>query len=137
MPYRVYHTADGAIGIAVGSEKLWAAFCAAIERPELARHPDYETNAGRIRKRAALGPVLESAFRERSTAEWHARLQAAGIPASPVRNFGDVVNDPQSAVRNMFPALEHPTAGLHRVTGTPVKLSETPGAPGHPAPLTG
>ena len=27
--------------------------------------------------------------------------------------------------------------GKHRVTGTPVKLSETPGAPGEPAPLLG
>jgi crotonobetainyl-CoA:carnitine CoA-transferase CaiB-like acyl-CoA transferase len=37
----------------------------------------------------------------------------------------------------MFPTLEHPTAGPHRVTGTPVKLSETPGAVGAPAPLLG
>ena len=37
----------------------------------------------------------------------------------------------------MFPEMDHPTAGRHRVTGTPVKLSETPGAPGVPAPLLG
>ena len=37
----------------------------------------------------------------------------------------------------MFPELDHPTAGRHRVTGTPVKLSETPGEPGEPAPLLG
>jgi len=70
-------------------------------------------------------------------AEWTARLQSAGIPASPVRTFEDVVDHPQSAVRQMFPTLHHPTAGAHRVTGTPVKLSDTPGGPGLPAPALG
>jgi crotonobetainyl-CoA:carnitine CoA-transferase CaiB-like acyl-CoA transferase len=33
--------------------------------------------------------------------------------------------------------MEHRTAGPHRVTGTPVKLSETPGGPSGPAPRLG
>jgi crotonobetainyl-CoA:carnitine CoA-transferase CaiB-like acyl-CoA transferase len=37
----------------------------------------------------------------------------------------------------MFPMMDHPKAGPHRVTGTPVKLSDTPGRPGAPAPLLG
>jgi CoA:oxalate CoA-transferase len=48
-----------------------------------------------------------------------------------------VIEHPQSAIRQMFPSLDHPTAGAHRVTGTPIKLSETPGSPGLPAPLLG
>ena len=137
VPYRVYPTADRPIAIAVGSEKLWSAFCGAIERPELETHPDYSSNAARIRNREALEPLLEEVFRRRPVAEWIGRLQTAGIPASPVRNFEEVAEHPQSAVRAMFPEIEHPTAGRHRVTGTPVKLSETPGAPGAPAPLLG
>jgi crotonobetainyl-CoA:carnitine CoA-transferase CaiB-like acyl-CoA transferase len=137
VPYRVFHTKDRAVAIAVGSEKLWSAFCCAIERPDLERHPDYATNAERIRNRETLEPLLEKVFRTRSEAEWIARLQAAGIPASVVRNFEEVAEHPQSAIRRMFPELDHPTAGRHRVTGTPVKLSETPGKPGEPAPLLG
>jgi formyl-CoA transferase/CoA:oxalate CoA-transferase len=137
VPYRVFHTADRAVAIAVGSEKLWSAFCRAIERPDLERRPDYATNAERIRNREALEPLLEDVFLARPAAEWIARLQAAGIPASLVRNFEEVAEHPQWAVRRMFPEMDHPTAGRHRVTGTPVKLSETPGAPGAPAPLLG
>ncbi len=137
VPYRVFHTKDRAVAIAVGSEKLWSAFCRVIERPDLERHFDYATNAERIRNREMLEPLLEDVFRTCPAAEWIARLQAAGIPASLVRNFGDVAGHPQSAIRHMFPELDHPTAGRHRVTGTPVKLSETPGAPGEPAPLLG
>jgi crotonobetainyl-CoA:carnitine CoA-transferase CaiB-like acyl-CoA transferase len=137
VPYRCYRAADREIGVAVGSERLWAAFCRAIGRPELERHPDYATNADRIRNRAVLEPLLEAVFRDRPAAEWIERLRASGVPASLARNFAEVVDDPQSAVREMFPRLEHRTAGPHRVTGTPIKLSDTPGAPGLAAPLLG
>ena len=137
VPYRVFHTADRAIAIAVGSERLWAAFCRAIDQPALEQHPDYQTNAARIRNRAALEPLLDEVFRLRPSALWIDRLQSAGIPASLVRNFEDVVNHPQSAVRAMFPTLEHPIVGPHRVTGPPIKLSETPASLGLPAPFLG
>jgi len=137
VPYRVFHTKDRAVAIAVGSEKLWSAFCRTIERPDLEQRPEYATNAERIRNRETLEPLLEDVFRARPVAEWITRLQAAGIPASPVRNFEEVAAHPQSAVRCMFPEMDHATAGRHRVTGTPVKLSETPGSPGQPAPLLG
>ena len=137
VPYRVFHTKDRAVAIAVGSEKLWSAFCRAIERPDLERRPEYATNAERIRNRETLEPLLEDVFRTRFVADWITRVQAAGIPASLVRDFVEVAQHPQSAARCMFPEMVHPTAGRHRVTGTPVKLSETPGGPGQPAPLLG
>ena len=137
VPYRCFHTLDGTVALAVGSDRLWSAFCRAIERPELEKHADYANNAARIRNRSVLEPLLEEVFRQRPADEWVARLQQAGIPASPVRTFADVVRHPQSQVRQMFPWMDHLTAGPHRVTGTPVKLSETPGSPGIPAPLLG
>ena len=82
-------------------------------------------------------PCWRVSFARGRQPEWIESLHGAGIPASPVRNFKDVVEHPQSAVREMFPTVNHPKAGTHRVTGTPVKLSETPGAPGAPAPLLG
>lgn len=137
VPYRVYRTSDGGVAIAIGSEKLWSAFCGAIGREEWTTRPQFATNAERIRNRSALEPLLEEVFGQETTAEWMRRLRSAGIPSSPVRNFEEVVSDPQMAVREMFPMLDHPTAGPRRVTGTPVKLSGTPGRPELPAPLLG
>jgi formyl-CoA transferase/CoA:oxalate CoA-transferase len=137
VPYRVFHASDRQIAIAVGSEKLWAQFCAAIERPDLTQHPDYCSNALRIINRSALEPLLDEVMRHRTGAEWIERLQGAGIPASLVRNFQEVSEHPQSAAREMFPMMEHATAGPHQVTGTPIKLSDTPGSPGAGAPLLG
>jgi crotonobetainyl-CoA:carnitine CoA-transferase CaiB-like acyl-CoA transferase len=100
VPYRVFKTKDRAIAVAVGSEKLWSVFCRAIERPDLERHPGYETNAARIRNRDALEPLLEGVFLQRPVAEWIVRLQGAGIPASLVRNFQEVVEHPQWNIRS-------------------------------------
>ena len=137
VPYRVFQARDRALAIAVGSEKLWMAFCRALERTDLESHPDYASNAERIRNRDALEELLAGIFQERPVAEWLERLQSAGVPCSLVRDFREVAEHPQSAVREMFPVIDHPTAGRHRVTGTPVKLSETPGHPASPAPLLG
>ena len=137
VPYRVYQASDRQIAIAVGSERLWSIFCAAIERADLEKNPDYRTNALRIENRKRLEPILEGIFSKRPADEWVTRLQAVGVPSSLVRNFGEVETHPQSEVRKMFPILNHPAAGAHKVTGTPVKLSETPGQPDLPAPLLG
>jgi crotonobetainyl-CoA:carnitine CoA-transferase CaiB-like acyl-CoA transferase len=137
VPYRCYRASDREVAIAIGSEKLWSAFCRALERPDLEKYPDYATNADRIRNRKVLEPILDSIFAQRSGAEWIERLQAEGIPSSLVRDFGEVSKDPQSGLRQMFPVVDHPTANKHQVTGTPVKLSDTPGSPSSPAPLLG
>lgn len=137
VPYRVFDASDRVFSIAVGSEKLWAAFCRAIGQPELQSHTDYATNALRIKNRQALETILQDVFRGRTAAEWIEILGAVGTPCSLVRTFEEVVEHPQAAFRQMFPWMEHPAAGKHRVTGPPVKMSETPGKPTRPAPLLG
>jgi crotonobetainyl-CoA:carnitine CoA-transferase CaiB-like acyl-CoA transferase len=132
VPYRGYPTRDREIVIAVASQKLWKIFCASLNRPDLADHPDYATNPLRVANRKVLEPILEQTLRSRTCAEWAKIFADFGIPCSPVRNLEEVVNDPQSAAREMFP-----NAGTSRITGPPVKLSDTPGEAQHPAPKLG
>jgi crotonobetainyl-CoA:carnitine CoA-transferase CaiB-like acyl-CoA transferase len=132
VPYRGFPTKDREIVIAVASQKLWRTFCTAIGRSDLADHPDYVTNALRVENRRVLEPLITDIFRTRTSAEWSKIFAEFGIPCSPVRGLDEVVNDPQAAAREMFPQ-----AGDSRVTGPPVKLSGTPGAPKYPAPLLG
>ena len=84
-----------------------------------------------------LHEILNAVFRERDVSEWIERLGAAGIPCSPVRTFAEVVAHPQTAVREMFPTIDCPATGPHRVTGCPVKLSDTPAHVGPAAPGLG
>ena len=137
VPYRVFSAQDRDFALAVGSEKLWTAFCQAIARPDLEQHPDYATNALRVRHRAVFEPILSDVFRHAPAGQWIARLHSAGVPCSLVRNLREVVEDPQSEFRGMFPLIDHPTIGPHRVTGRPVKMSDTPGGSSMPAPALG
>jgi len=137
MPYQVFHAQDRVFALAIGSEKLWATFCGAIGHPELQAHADYASNALRIQNRQSLESVLQQIFRTHGAAHWVEVLGSVGIPCCLVRTFDEVVQHPQSAVRQMFPWIEHPTAGKHRVTGSPIKLSASPGEPTTAAPLLG
>ncbi|MEY3283157.1 MAG: hypothetical protein RIR86_1170 [Acidobacteriota bacterium] len=136
-PYRCYAAADRSFAIAAGSERLWLALCEAIGRSDLSAHPDYRTNSKRVENRQSLDALLEEIFRQQPAAIWIERLNAAGIPCALVRTFTEVLHDPQSAVRDMFPTLDHPRAGRHRVTGAPVKFSLSPGQHHLAAPLLG
>ena len=137
VPYKVYRASDREFALAVGSEKLWAAFCGVLKRPEIEQDPRFATNAERIRNREEFERLLDHIFLGNTAGEWVSQLRAAGVPSSLVRNFGEVVDDPQCALREMFPSLEHSKAGKHRVTGTPIKLKDTPGRVSTPAPLLG
>ncbi|GAB6876623.1 CaiB/BaiF CoA transferase family protein [Thermaerobacter litoralis] len=137
VPYQAFATADGHLIVAVGNDSLWRRFCEAAERPDLAADPRYATNAGRVEHREELLPELEALMRSRTTAEWLRRLDRAGVPAGPILSIADLAQDPHVQHRQMIVSLEHPRAGVIRVTGIPVKLSATPGAIYAPPPLLG
>jgi len=137
VPYRNFVCADREITLAVASDKLWKSFCEAIGRSELGNHPDYSTNPLRVKNRGVLEPMLESMFRSRPAAHWVELLAKHGVPATVVRNLKEVLDDEQTAARNMTPIVQHAVAGPIRVIGVPVQLSETPGRIGSAAPLLG
>jgi formyl-CoA transferase/CoA:oxalate CoA-transferase len=128
VPYRNFTCSDREITIAVASDKLWESFCLAISRPDLLNDQRYRSNPLRVEHRAELEPLLEELFRGRAAAHWLELLERAGIPCSLVRNLREVVEDQHLQARDMLPEVEHPTAGRIRVTGAPVKLSQSPAA---------
>jgi formyl-CoA transferase/CoA:oxalate CoA-transferase len=137
VPYRNFVCEDREITLAVASDKLWKSFCEGIGRSELCSHPDYTTNPLRVKNRGVLEPMLEAMFRSHPAAYWVELLARHGVPATVVRNLQEVIDDEQTAARNMTPVVEHAIAGPIRVIGVPVQLSETPGRIGSAAPLLG
>jgi crotonobetainyl-CoA:carnitine CoA-transferase CaiB-like acyl-CoA transferase len=139
VPYETFRAADGFVNLAVGNDALWRAFCAAAGAPlaALADDPRFRTNQLRVENRAALAAILEPLVAERTVEEWVALCERAGVPAGPILDVAQALAHPQVVARGMVVALEHPRAGRTRVTGVPVRLSETPGAVRTPAPTIG
>jgi crotonobetainyl-CoA:carnitine CoA-transferase CaiB-like acyl-CoA transferase len=123
-PYETFTTSDGEIVIAVGNDGTWQKFCPAIGLPELASDPRFTSNKDRMENYDAMRSPIDRAFRTATSAEWIARLNAAGVANGEVRNIGQMLNDPQLAARQMIETLMHPTVGATRVIGAPIKLSE-------------
>jgi formyl-CoA transferase/CoA:oxalate CoA-transferase len=132
VPYQAFPTQDGHVVVAVFAEKFWAGFCRAIERPDLAADPRFDSNPKRVERRDELVPVLEAVFPARTTAEWLVRLQREGVPVAPINTVDRVVSDPQVRLREMVVDLEHPTLGTLSTLGTPVRAAGSP--PFRPAP---
>ena len=137
VPYQAFPTRDGHLVVAVFAEKFWAGFCRAIERPELAADPRFDSNLKRVERRAELVPVLEAVFPARTTAEWLALMQREGVPAAPINTVDRVVSDAQVRLREMVVDLDHPTLGRLSTLGTPLKVVGAPSFRPAPPPALG
>jgi crotonobetainyl-CoA:carnitine CoA-transferase CaiB-like acyl-CoA transferase len=134
----VYPTTDGHVAIAAGSSNLvWRRFCQIIGKPELADDPKFANTAARRTYQAETAAIIQGWTGERTKAEVVSTLAEGGVPAAPVNNVAEMVADPQIQAREMFVEVEHPIYGPVKITGTPLKLSETPGRVERLAPLPG
>jgi crotonobetainyl-CoA:carnitine CoA-transferase CaiB-like acyl-CoA transferase len=124
----VYPTTDGHVAIAAGaSNAVWRRFCEIIGRADLTTDPRFATAPARRDRRDAVAGIIEGWTGPRSKAQVVEALASAGVPAAPVNNVAEMIADPQVQAREMFVELDHPTYGPITTTGTPLKLSETPG----------
>jgi CoA:oxalate CoA-transferase len=122
-PFEAFATRDGHVIIAAGNDALFEELCRSIGRPELARDARFRSNEDRTRNVEALKTLLEEALVSRSTGEWLALLEQAGIPCGPLNDVAAVVTDPQVLARNMVVTVEDAVAGPLSLAGNPVKLS--------------
>ena len=136
-PYQAFPTLDGWITVGAANQGNWLRLLDALEAPELRGDVRFATNADRMRNLEALTAVLTQPFKRRTSAEWLRRLEQAGVPAGPVLEVGEMHADPQALAREMIVETKHPTAGLVKAIGLPIKFSDTPGGVHSAAPLFG
>lgn len=137
VPYQVFKTKDRPIAIAVANQKLWINFCKLVGKDDWITDPRFETNPKRVENREALLPLIDELFAGKSCDEWMGLLVGASIPCGPVNNMKHLFADPQVRHRRMIEEIPHPTIGTLRLTGIPIKYSETPGRVRLPPPLVG
>jgi CoA:oxalate CoA-transferase len=134
----VYPTSDGHVAVSAGaSDAVWRRFCQIIGRAELTKDPSFATASARRDRRDAIGAIIQEWTSKRPKAEVVQILATAGVPAAPVNNMAEMVADPQVQAREMFVEHDHPVYGRLKTTGTPLKLSRTPGRVRSLAPMPG
>jgi crotonobetainyl-CoA:carnitine CoA-transferase CaiB-like acyl-CoA transferase len=132
-PYGLFQAADGAVQVAVGSERQWRAFAPLVGLDPV--DPRFASNPDRVANRADLIAEIERALAAAPAAEWTARLDAAGIPAGRVREMDEVYEWEQTRSQGLVVEVDHATLGEIELPGPPLRF-DGGGRRVHTAPPT-
>ena len=122
VPYQPFQAADQPIIIAVGNDPQFAKLAAILGHPEWAADPAYATNAARVAARSELVPMIGEVIARRSSAEWLALLEEAGIPAGPINTISQALADPQAVHRGARISAGGGALGEVPMVGSPMRL---------------
>jgi formyl-CoA transferase len=136
-PYQAFPTQDGWLNIGAMSQATWTGTCSALGMPDMATDPLFVTNSARMKNLGLLVETMSAVTRTRSTDDWVEVFERAGVPAGPVKNMKQVLDDPQTRARDMVIRVDHPIAGEVDALGLPVKFSNGNGVTRRGAPLYG
>lgn len=102
VPYQVFETADGALMIVAGNDRLFRALCDVV-----GLEPDdrFASNPLRVAHRNELIAALEALIAARGTDELLDALRAAGVPASPVNDLSAVAEAKQTRALGLLQEL--------------------------------
>jgi len=126
MPTSAYATADGHINVAAAGNRMWRIVCESIGRPGLIEDPRFRKAEDRAKNRKALNEVMTASLSSKTSSEWVAIFNKAGVPCGPIYRMDQVFADVQ--VKHVEAAAEvvHKKLGRLRLINQPVKLSRTP-----------
>jgi crotonobetainyl-CoA:carnitine CoA-transferase CaiB-like acyl-CoA transferase len=137
MPTSAYRTQDGYITICAAADNMWRKLCRAIGREDLIEHPDFSNQKGRSGNRRRLNAELESALRQRDSADWVDILNAAGVACGPIYRIDEMFGDEQIRHLDLVRQVEHKQLGQIKVLAQPIRLSASEPVAKSPAPDRG
>jgi crotonobetainyl-CoA:carnitine CoA-transferase CaiB-like acyl-CoA transferase len=137
VPYQDFPTADGDFILTVGNDGQFRKFCEVAGHPEWSADARFATNSARVANRAELVPLIRQVTVFRTTAEWIAALEQAGVPCGPINDLAQVFADPQVQARGTRIRMAHPLSGEVDLVANPIRLSRTPVDYRRPPPLLG
>ncbi len=125
-PMGVFDAADGKINMAASTNKMFNAFCQALNVPELAADPEYVHAGKRVQNRHQLEQRINEITCRYNTQELVEKLNAVGVPCGPIYNIGQAFEDPQVKHLQMVKPAYHKTKGQLNLIRTPINLSLFP-----------
>ena len=137
-PYDGFKCKDGIVIIAAGNQKLYEKLCIEIlDRPDMITDPRFVDMPGRLANQDAIQEVIEDRLKDLTMEEATELILSKGIPAGPIMNIKQILEDPHVKEREMFVDMDHPTLGKITVNGCAIKLMDTKPSVRTPAPQLG
>ena len=136
-PYGLFRAKDGDVAIAPAGEVFLQRFFEVLDLTHLYDDPDFADNDARVRNLVRMNAIIDKKIGQNSVDYWIDTLNAAGVPCGRVQDMDTLFRDPQLLSQDMVLTVDHPGYGPIRMTGFPVKMSETPCELRLPAPELG
>ena len=125
-PYGLFKTKDGNIAIAPANDKLCEIFLRTLNLEYLLEDDLYNTNSLRMINRDKLNDIINQTTELNTTDYWIKKLNESGCPAGEVLDMKEALNDQLVEDTDMVIVSDGPDDRKIKMTGFPVKLSDTP-----------
>jgi formyl-CoA transferase len=123
VPIGTFPASDGHINIGASSSRQFADLARALGHPEWIDRPEWKTQVGRAKDRAAVHGAIGAVTRTRSAAYWVDMLSDVGVPCGPIYDIGQLFADPQTAHLGIATPYEHPSNGETLMLANPLNFA--------------
>jgi succinate---hydroxymethylglutarate CoA-transferase len=136
-PCQLYKTGNGWIFIMCNKEKFWPILCEKLGRGAWAEDSRFKAFKNRLEHRDLIQEMLDEALSAKTTEAW-LEIFAGAVPASPIHDIGQAMNNPFVAERGGIQEYPNPAAPgeMFRMAAHPIRSAGD--APlNQPAPVLG
>jgi crotonobetainyl-CoA:carnitine CoA-transferase CaiB-like acyl-CoA transferase len=127
-PSDAYQTKDGWVVVSAVGNDMFARWARLVEREDFIGDPRFAGDQLRADNRDAITEAMNTWLATRTTEQAIAELEKARVPAGPVLDLQQVLDDPQVKARELLRYVDHPGAEKPvPLADTAVRLSATPG----------
>jgi formyl-CoA transferase len=136
--YKVYETKDSYLALACLNNRLRRAAVRVlgVEDPRV-EGDEFDTEALSAEENLVLNELIAAIFSTKTTDEWVAAFDAAGVPCGPVRYTAELFDDPQVAAMELLREFDHPVVGPVVMANSPLRMSGGETGTRRPSPALG
>jgi crotonobetainyl-CoA:carnitine CoA-transferase CaiB-like acyl-CoA transferase len=126
-PADAYKTTDGWIVVSAVGNDMFARWARLVGREEFIADPRFADDQLRADNREPITQAMNTWLASRTTEQAIKELEQARVPAGPVLELNQVLEDPQVKARELLRYVDHPGAAKPvPLANTAVQLSATP-----------
>jgi crotonobetainyl-CoA:carnitine CoA-transferase CaiB-like acyl-CoA transferase len=122
VPFDTFEAKDGWIAIVCATDDHWLKLCGAMDRPDLAADPSLRTLQGRIERIDDVTAIIAGWTCRRTREEASAVCEKHHVPAAPLRDVTEVLEDPHLHERGFLTDVET-EAGRVALPNSPMRYA--------------
>jgi crotonobetainyl-CoA:carnitine CoA-transferase CaiB-like acyl-CoA transferase len=122
VPSAAFECRDGKWVQITGSDQHWKPLCDLLDLPQWSADEELARNAVRVARREEVMAGLQAAVAKLDRDELCRRCDAAGVPAGPILDVGEILNNEHVLARGMVASYEHPHIGRFGAVPVPFKF---------------